>query len=249
MRVRNRYRRTISRLLGRRLVKLEPQSPLISFTFDDFPHSAASIGAAILEQNGIRATYYVSLGLVDHDLPAGKAFSLDDLMRVADMGHELGCHTFDHRHSWETRPALFEASMAENRKALKEIIPSAEFETHSYPIASPRPGTKMRAAKYFACCRGGGETYNAGITDANDLKASFLEKSRGELEPIRELIEQNNRANGWLIFATHDVAENPSPFGCTPDFFSEVVRLARSSGATILPVAAAWRAIPKVKVK
>ena len=36
--------------------------------------------------------------------------------------------------------------------------------------------------------------------------------------------------------ATHDVDDNPSPYGCTPGFFEEIVRYAVNSGAVILPV-------------
>ena len=50
------------------------------------------------------------------------------------------------------------------------------------------------------------------------------------------MIDQNARARGWLIFATHDVRETPSRFGCTPDFFEQVVQWSLESGARILPV-------------
>ena len=235
----------MSRLMSRRLVNLQPKFPIISFSFDDFPQSAARAAGTILEEKGFRGTYYASLGLVDSALPAGRGFSIQDLRRVVAEGHELGCHTFHHCHSWETEPNKFEASILQNKKALGELLSAAEFETLSYPIACPRPGNKERAAKYFPCCRGGGETYNLGVSDANDLNASFLEKSRGDLTPVRDLIQQSIEANGWLIFATHDVAEQPSEFGCTPEFFTQVVKLAESSGAKIMPVGEAWRAIAK----
>jgi hypothetical protein len=82
----------------------------------------------------------------------------------------------------------------------------------------------------------GGQTFNSGITDLNYLCAFFLEKSRDNPEAVKSLIDQNARARGWLIFATHDVCERPSPYGCTSEFFEQVVRWAVDSGACILPV-------------
>jgi hypothetical protein len=74
------------------------------------------------------------------------------------------------------------------------------------------------------------------VTDLNLLKAFFLEKSRTNPERIEALIRENSAARGWLIFATHDVGPEPTPYGCTPSFFETVVRWSRESGADILPV-------------
>jgi len=108
----------------------------------------------------------------------------------------------------------------------------------------PRPLTKRIMSRYFTCCRGsGGQTFNASKADLNHLSAFFLEKTRENPQPVRDLIEQNSRAKGWLIFATHDVCDNPTPYGCRPDFFEEIVRCAVSSGARVLPVVSVWDAL------
>ena len=70
-----------------------------------------------------------------------------------------------------------------------------------------------------------------------------MEKSRDNPEAVKSLIDQNAHARGWLIFATHDVCEDPSPFGCTPDFFEQVVQWSGESGARILPVVKALEVI------
>ena len=108
---------------------------------------------------------------------------------------------------------------------------------------------KRVAGRHFLCCRGGGlrpgrysshraggQTFNSGITDLNLLCAFFLEKSRENPEAVKRLIDQNAQARGWLIFATHDVRDTPSRFGCTPAFFEQVVQWSLESGARILPV-------------
>jgi len=75
------------------------------------------------------------------------------------------------------------------------------------------------------------------LIDLNLLKAYFLDhRNRGNLDVVRTVIEQNAAASGWLIFATHDVAAGASRFGCEPEYFEEVVRLALRSGASILPM-------------
>lgn len=233
-------RRRASLWLGRRVWWLEPESPIISFTFDDFPRTALLAGGKILKSQGATGTFYTSLGLMDQDSPSGRVFSLEDLRNTVAAGHELGCHTYEHCHAWDTAPRAFEKSIEENRQALAKIMPEANFPTHSYPIDVPRPSTKRRAGRRFSCCRGGGQTYNLGPVDANCLKSFFLEQSRDNPDAVKKMINLNREMSGWLIFSTHDVCDDPSRFGCKPGFLEMVVRYAVASGARIMPVGKAW---------
>src|SRR4051794_20369635 len=91
-----RFQRTVSALSFRRQSQMRNQTPLISFTFDDFPCSAFRTGGRILKEAGLRGTFYASLGLMGTEAPTGKIFLLDDLRDAAAEGHEIGCHTYGH---------------------------------------------------------------------------------------------------------------------------------------------------------
>lgn len=227
----------------RRTIHLTLDRPIISFTFDDFPRSALFSGGEILQQFGVGGTYYTALGLLGMDSPSGPLFQEPDLKAAIENGHELGCHTYAHYDSWDTAPGEFERSVIQNRDALKVLLPGQEFQSFSYPISSPRPLNKRAVAKFFQCCRGGGQTNNVGVTDLNQLAAYFLEKAAGDLRPVKDLIKKNRTDKGWIIFATHDVAAKPGPYGCTPDYFKEVLQCSIDSGATVLPVVKALEAI------
>lgn len=235
--------RNAASLVFRNPVAIHTPEPLISFTFDDFPESALVIGGAILNAFGAAGTYYVCLGLLGQDEPSGRMANPGNLAKLLESGHELGCHTYSHHHSWTTNPVIFEQSVLQNRRALADLIPGAAFESFSYPINAPRPATKQKVSKHFLCCRGGGQSPNIGTADLNQLAAFFLEKSRHQVQTIRDVIDENRERRGWLIFATHDVCRNPSPFGCTPEFFEDVVQYAVRSGARILPVVKALEAM------
>jgi peptidoglycan/xylan/chitin deacetylase (PgdA/CDA1 family) len=217
--------------------------PYISFSFDDFPRSAFLTGGAILEKYGLTGTYYASLGLMGQHTPVGEIFLQKDLNDLLDQGHELGSHTYAHLDAWKTKPTLFEDSIEKNRIALNELLPGNIFKTFSYPIGCPRPQTKKRAARHFICARAGGQSYNSGVADANNLKAYFLEKSKEDSGVIKNIIDQNRNVRGWLIFATHDICDNPTRYGCTRAFFEEIVKYSVGSGAKILPVIKAWEAM------
>ncbi len=214
---------------------------MISFTFDDFPKSALYEGGSILKKHGLAATFYTSFGLMGQNIPTGEIFTENDLPEFIQQGHELGCHTFDHYNSWDTAPSEFEASILRNRKKAAELMPGRTFSSLSYPISWPRPHTKRIIAKHFDCARGGGQTFNAGTADLNYLNAFFIEQCKGDLGQIKQVIEANARAKGWLIFATHDVGDSPTRYGCTTQFFKQVVDCAVESGASVLPVQPAMR--------
>jgi peptidoglycan/xylan/chitin deacetylase (PgdA/CDA1 family) len=235
--------RRVSRWFGRRPNWVKPKLPLISFTFDDFPRSALSVGGVILHERGLHGTYYASFGLMGKKAPTGEMFRREDLHEVIQRGHELACHTFDHCDSWETDPDEFEASIVRNQQAVAEQVPGLRLTSFSYPISCPRPESKRRVAAHFECARGGGQTFNVGVVDANYLKSFFIEQSRDKFDAIRQTIDANVRATGWLIFVTHDVCDAPTRFGCTPVLFQRVVEHSIKSGALVLPVHAAFQQV------
>ena len=234
-----RLQRELATRLARRPLLLRNSQPLVSFTFDDFPRSALHCGGEILHSHGLAGTFFASFGLMGRTAPTGQIFIEDDLIELIEQQHELGCHTFDHCHSWDTAPSAFKASIIKNRAALAASFPQMRFRTFSYPISVPRPRSKWETGGCFDCCRGGGQDFNAGTADLAQLKAFFIEQSRSDLSAIVSVIENNARHNGWLIFATHDVSDSPTRFGCTPGLFEDIVNRAIDSGAIILPVAEA----------
>jgi peptidoglycan/xylan/chitin deacetylase (PgdA/CDA1 family) len=236
-RLRNKWRRIAIDRWGRRDFRLTSDVPYVSFTFDDFPYTAYAEGGRILRKHDARGTYFVSCRLLGGPSVSGPIASRDDLPALLRDGHELGCHTFEHLDGTKSSAGAFSRSIAANRTALGEIIPGGELPVFAYPLDGPVLSIKKEVGKHFVGCRAGGQTFNSGVIDRNLLKAFFLDwKSRGDLEGIRRLIDENAAAGGWLIFATHDVAANPSDYGCSPDLFEQVVQLSSRSGARVLPM-------------
>jgi len=242
-RVKGRYQRSVGAWLYRRPMQMRNDRPYVSFTFDDFPVSALYTGGEILCSRGARGTYYAAFGLMGSDAPTGRIFSREDVAPLLARRHELACHTFAHCDSWQTDATKFDASLEENRRALHGFTPGVEFRSFSYPLTSPHPAVKRVAARRFGSCRGGEQTFNAGLADLALLNSFFIEKSAHRPESIKAVIDANSAARGWLIFSTHDVSDSPTPYGCTPALFERVLDWSLGAGATVLPVAEARDAI------
>jgi peptidoglycan/xylan/chitin deacetylase (PgdA/CDA1 family) len=237
--------RNAARRLFSRSFAVDTPVALVSFTFDDFPRSALTVGGPIMKRFDIKATYYAAFGLMGTTGPSGRIFDVDDLQRLLEQGHEIGCHTFDHYDAWNTSRSAFERSIVRNAEALEMLAPNVRFRTFSYPMSPPRPLNKRSAARHFACSRGGGQTFNAQKADRDYLHAFFLEQARNNLDLVKDVVDRNLKARGWLILATHDVDDRPTPYGCTPDFFERVVQHVVKSGSRILPVADAMDALQR----
>lgn len=236
-RVASKSRRILADRLSRHMVSINTPVPIVSFTFDDAPRTAFDTGRGILKQVGARATYFVSLGLLDTETEVGRIASVSDLARAVGEGNELGCHTFDHLDAWHVPSAAYIASVHRNRETLHRIFPGAEFTTFAYPKSGATASVKSALRNNFVCCRGGGQVANVNGTDLRLLKACFLDRRTGiDIEFIRSLVDNNAARRGWLIFATHDVAANPSPYGCTPEFLKAIAEYVSRSGALLLPV-------------
>jgi peptidoglycan/xylan/chitin deacetylase (PgdA/CDA1 family) len=236
-RARASYRRMLATRFGRRIVPIELPRAIISFTFDDVPATAVNTGGAIMRAYGARATYFVSLGLLGSQTEVGNIASASELSRALTDGNELGCHTFDHLDAWQTSTESFMASVARNAEALDRVVPGATFATFAYPKSGATLAVKRRLECRFTCSRGGGQAANVDATDLNLLKAFFIDaRTRVDVESLEVLIDHNATRGGWLVFATHDVTDHPSPYGCTPRLLDAVAEHAALSGALLLPL-------------
>jgi len=215
---------------------LKNSFPLISFSFDDFPDSAALTGAKILVKYNIHATYYISLGTIGMETVVGKICDFDTIQLLLKEGHEIGNHTYDHYHIYKSLGNSFEDSILKNEQKYKELFSGNRFETFAYPFGIVSNETKRIASKYFRCSRSTNKGVNHGIIDIHTIKANSIYGNGDELDDIKKLINLTIKKNGWLNLYTHDVRKNHSLFGCTPEYFENVVKLAIDSGAKIVTI-------------
>lgn len=230
------FERIAAATFNKRIVVSQLSRPIVSFTFDDFPRSALWCGGEILAEHGFRGTYYASLGFMGKTTEGGRMFSADDLPKVVDSGHELGCHSYDHLPCRTISCSEALANCHRNREAIREILPGYRIRNFAFPFGSVGLSIKSVLSSVYATCRGIEPGINCGRVDIALLRAYTLE-SADYVKTAMMAIERSARKNGWVILYTHDVCATPSPYGCTPAAFREVLRCAMASGAEILPVA------------
>jgi peptidoglycan/xylan/chitin deacetylase (PgdA/CDA1 family) len=208
-------------------LRLRNQAPMVSFTFDDIPKSAATIGAGILEHHGVRGTFYVSGGLVGStSSPHWAAADVPDIVGLHRRGHEIGCHTFSHRRTCDLDAASLTAEIEQNRRYLHAVNPFIKIENFAYPFGCGSFGRKRQLKAAFQSSRSIVPGVNSGTVDLQFLRAMPLINKHIDRDAIERALDETQSNNGWLIFYGHDVAEAPSPYGCTPALLSHALEAA-----------------------
>jgi len=219
-----------ARALGqRRIASIWPRG-VVSFTFDDFPKSAFTNGAAVLERHGARGTYYTAFGLAGRDEPVGEIFDLECLCSVLARGHEIGCHTYSHLDCARADKAHLWAELASNARAIAAVSGGQAMTSFSYPFGAVSPEAKAVTAGFFSSCRGIEPGINLAVPDYGALRANKIYAAAYDSQRLRALVDRNNELGAWLIFYTHDVGNAPSPYGCTQAQLEEVVAYAAERG-------------------
>jgi len=228
-------RRTALCVFYRRGVPLGDRGPIVSFTFDDFPRSALSVGGSILEEFGARGTYYVSPGLINSTNELGEQFHADDLHCLLEEGHELGHQTFGHISGRAVSCSAFLEDVRKGRMALEELT-GMDATNFAYPYGHATVRTKRALGPTLTSCRSIIPGFNGPDVDLNLLKANRLYGDIDLSSAAEKLILENAEERGWLVFYTHDVRPDPSRFGCTPALLRSAVSFAKRSGSRILTV-------------
>jgi len=233
-RVRRRFREESAKRIRTRTVRAANPKPMISFTFDDVPVTAATEGAVMLERVGARGTFYVAgalCGTVGEEYPHLSAQGCADLYA---RGHEIACHTFSHRHVANLSESELADEIARNRRFF-ERLGGIRLESFSYPFGGVSLARKRQLQSVFASCRSTMPGLNGPEFDLGYLRAVGLWRGISP-DTVQQWIDRAVRENAWLIFVAHDIAADHAPWGCTPALFLDAVRRAAASGARILTV-------------
>ena len=233
--LKGKLRRRLARVMARRPARRGDGRPMVSVSFDDAPASAAGAGAAILEACGVRGAFYISSGLMGREGPMGRFADAVDLERLIAAGHEIGCHTWSHLDCGRASAGEITDDVSRNRAVLTGLG-AGEPRTFAYPYGDVSPLAKRVLGRRFGLLRALHHGLVREGTDLNQAPAVGIEGPEGEAAAWRWL-DRAVSEGAWLILYTHDVAEHPTEWGCTPTALARLVDGALSAGAEIVTVA------------
>jgi len=228
--------RSLAQIARTRTVSAKNPSAIVSFTFDDVPESAATVGSAILAEFGAQGTFYIAGGLCG-SMGDGYSFaSIAELKELDRQGHELGCHTYSHVRTpaLSTDELLCELKL--NQELIMTTVGDRPLRDFAYPFGAVSLPRKLTLQQHFASCRGTSPGLNAGTIDLGLLRAERLYDRLATKATVLEQLDLAVKMNGWLIYYTHDVQAAPTEYGVSPELLRFAVASALERGIEVLPV-------------
>ncbi len=227
---RDRVRRAVARP-----AVLRPARPIVTFTFDGFPRSAARVGAALIENVGGRATFYASAAGAGQPGPSGPGFDAGDVKRLLEGGHEIGCRTFSGLDCAHAPVDAVFSDMVRNADALAALGMDQRLISFAYPFGETTAALKAQLPSRFTSARGAAGGLASGRADLAQLRANAMFGPHA-LQRCLAVLEAARRKPGWVIFHTMDVGPRPGPSGVPSGLLERLCGAAFAGGMRILPM-------------
>jgi hypothetical protein len=190
----------------------------ISLSFDDARPSQVDAGLPILDQYGVRTTFYLS--------PSDVLERLDAWRNAVRAGHEMGNHTMTHpcsgNYPWSRSNALEDYTL---ERMEHELLDANAFiqqalgmmpSTFAYCCGQKFVGrgkslhsTVPLVARHFVAGRGFRDESVNDPAFVDLAQASGVDADAMPFETLRAWIDRSLEEGGWLIFASHDVGDFP----------------------------------------
>ena len=234
--LRSRICRRLTVLRGRKPLKLEPGKAVVSFSFDDCPVTGIDNGVKAIENEGWLSTVYVSCGLFEIENHLGKMMKPADALALHESGHEIGEHTFSHIDATTLGLQKVQEDIDRNQAQLADLgVPASE--TFAYPYGETFPELKKIMGTRFKGSRGINRRVHVNEVDLNQIGS--LPLYTNTLDGAAAAVKKISQSGGWLTLFTHDVRDNPSEYGCTPDTMKSIIEIVKNSGAEVLNIKSA----------
>lgn len=188
----------------------------ISLTFDDARSSQIDRGLPILDEYGVKATFYVSLDPMEKRLDAWK--------QALANGHEIGNHSLTHPCSgnfpFSRDKALENYTLDQMHAELRQANESIErlvgvrAVSFAYPCGQKFVGRGRDLKSYiplvaeeFLTGRGWMDEWANDPAFCDMAQLMAMELDGKDFEQVKQIIDRTLANGGWLIFCSHDVGD------------------------------------------
>jgi peptidoglycan/xylan/chitin deacetylase (PgdA/CDA1 family) len=215
---------------------------MVTFTFDDVPDSALTIGADILNQANVLGSFYISTALLGRRTEYWTVINAEGVRELHRRRHEIGLHGHAHLPVGLRTAPQFADDIKRNRAMLLSIDPNIITENFAYPYGQVSFTKKIQLAKLVRSSRSVERGINRGFIDTQFIRCVPLEDASLSYAEIDYYLDKTADTNGWLVFLSHDVCDSPSPFGVSKRMLHYVLENSLRRGLDISTMSAALNA-------
>ncbi|MFC5411791.1 polysaccharide deacetylase family protein [Larkinella bovis] len=189
----------------------------VSLSFDDARLSNVDKGTVLLDQYGVKATFFV--------VPSAVKQRLEGWKKAVASGHEMGNHSVNHPCSgnfvWSRGKALedytpekMRAELIEANKQVQELL-GVKPEVFAYPCGQMFINRGKNTQSYvpivadlFISGRGWRNEAPNDPSYCDMAQIYGMEMDGKDFGEIKELIEGARKSGQWLVLAGHETAES-----------------------------------------
>ncbi|SDM99281.1 Polysaccharide deacetylase [Daejeonella rubra] len=186
----------------------------ISLSFDDARASQVDAGTALLDQYGVKGTFYV--------VPNSVKQRLEGWKKAVASGHEIGNHSFNHpctgNFPWSRQKAIENYTLKQMRnelilanKDIKELL-GVEAEVFAYPCGQTYIGRGENTESYvpvvsklFLSGRGWLDEGPNAPQFCDLAQLTGMEMDGKDFDQILPFIENARKSGAWLVLAGHEM--------------------------------------------
>lgn len=189
----------------------------VSLSFDDARPSQMEGGTALLNEYGVKATFYVLPGPLKQHLGGWK--------QAVSSGHEIGNHSLNHPCSgnfpWAREKALenftmdqMRAELTESNREIQEML-GVKPVVFAYPCGQTYIGRGKDTKSYvplvaelFLTGRGWLDEGPNDPTFCDFAQLTGMESDGKDFEDIEPILESARKNHQWVVFAGHEMGES-----------------------------------------
>ena len=186
----------------------------ISLSFDDARASQVDAGTALLDQYGVKGTFYV--------VPNSVKQRLEGWKKAVASGHEIGNHSYNHpctgNFPWSRQKALENYTLKKMKKELMmandeiEDLLGVKSEVFAYPCGQTYIGRGENTKSYvpvvsklFLSGRGWLDEGPNAPQFCDLAQLTGMEMDGKDFDQILPLIENARKSGAWLVLAGHEM--------------------------------------------
>lgn len=195
----------------------EGKKMALSLSFDDARATNTSLGIPLLNEYGVKATFFV--------LPNSLKRDLEGWQKAVAAGHEMGNHSIQHPCSgnfvWSRERALenytldrMKAELLQANKEIEELL-GVRPTVYAYPCGQTFVGKGIYAQSFvplisemFLAGRSWMDEAPSDPFYADMAQLTGMEMDNKDFEEILPLIESARKNGQWLVLAGHETADS-----------------------------------------
>ncbi|GAA4421622.1 polysaccharide deacetylase family protein [Nibrella viscosa] len=189
----------------------------VSLSFDDARLSNVDVGTPLLDQYGVKATFFV--------VPSAVKQRLDGWKKAVAAGHEIGNHSVAHPCSgnflWSRQKALENYTLEQMRTELMDANKQVQAllgvkpEVYAYPCGQTFVGRGRDTKSYvpvvadlFRAGRGWLDEAPNDPTFCDMAQLYGMEMDGKDFEQILPILEKARETGQWVVLAGHEIGES-----------------------------------------